>query len=388
MLQDFITYLLVVFLLIAGLTKSFKLRMSQSVLIAGLNPALQRQVTFAKGLTKGSVNRASEVGVGIGGKGQNVLIASKYMDIREDTKVDVAMFCGSGGEGDTLIDLLRAIDAREDLTIRSTSHLRICTTLVDAKNDNQTTELVEPSGTISGAEAEEMLAKLSSHFGDAPPVGVALMGSMPPGLPKEFYVKILEAAGAKAGHTRVLIDTTTFVVDTLAYCASQGVDAMVKLNARELTNLMGIEEGVGTDGEADSATSSQAVLSACAALATSVSALDGSPRPTFYVGVTDGPYQAHLVEVCSGTVKAHHLFTVPALPKPLSSAIGAGDAVASGTLMQWSGCCEGGAASAVKAFKFGLAVGSASCLTKTNSVWDKVDCDKILDGMKVASQSV
>ena len=35
-----------------------------------------------------------------------------------------------------------------NLTIRSKMPLRICTTLVDAKNYNETTELVEPSGVI------------------------------------------------------------------------------------------------------------------------------------------------------------------------------------------------------------------------------------------------
>ena len=156
-----------------------QLRMSNRVLIVGLNPALQRQVIFANGLTKGSVNRASEVSVGIGGKGQNVLVASNFLDIGDETKVDVAQFVGSGAEGDTLIELLRAFYDRMNLTIRSKMPLRICTTLVDAKNYNETTELVEPSGAIEEVEAEEMLATVSSHFGDKPPIGVALMGSTP-----------------------------------------------------------------------------------------------------------------------------------------------------------------------------------------------------------------
>ena len=32
----------------------------------------------------------------------------------------------------------------------------------------------------------------------------------------------------------------------------------------------------------------------------------------------------------------------------------------------------------VDAFKFGLAVGAASCLTTGNSVWKKADCDALL----------
>ena len=46
-------------------------------MVVGLNGALQRTIVFAppKGLKVGDVNRASSVGAGIGGKGQNVCVA-------------------------------------------------------------------------------------------------------------------------------------------------------------------------------------------------------------------------------------------------------------------------------------------------------------------------
>ena len=376
--------------------ESFQLRMSSSVLVAGLNPALQRQVTFAHGLTKGSVNRASGAGVGIGGKGQNMLVASTFMGVREDVKVDIAQFVGTGGEGDSLIELLRGIHTRESLTMRSKTPLRICTTLVDATCGNETTELIEPSGNVAEAEAEEMLKKISDNYVEDAPVGIALMGTMPPGLPKDYYMQILMAAGMKAGHTKVLMDTSIKVPDSLALCAQAGVQGMVKLNARELTGMMGVQEGVGIGDKADSATSNQVVLAACTALAQSVSSLvegcsiEGDSCPSGFIGVTDGPYQAHLVEFdpAGGSIKAHTLYTIPSLHKPLASAIGAGDAVASGTLMAWSGCFkeEGdkeGATTVVDAFKFGLAVGAASCLTTGNSVWEKADCDALLANIQV-----
>ena len=133
--------------------------MSSSVLIVGLNPALQRRVSFSK-LQKGSVNRASDVGVGIGGKGQDVLVASMFMNKKSSARVDISQFIGSGGEGDTLLGLLRDIRASESLTVRSKEGLRICTTLIDESVNNETTELVEPSGTISESEANAMLQKV------------------------------------------------------------------------------------------------------------------------------------------------------------------------------------------------------------------------------------
>ena len=129
-------------------------------------------------------------------------------------------------------------------------------------------------------------------------------------------------------------------------------------------------------------------MTACGALATRVFSQEDIPQSKFYVGVTDGPYEAHLVEICGNSIKAHYLYTMPRLHKPLASAIGAGDAVASGTLMSWSGGSKQGTASAVAAFKYGLAVGSASCLTKANSVWDRADCDILHAGIEVTPQVV
>ena len=56
--------------------------------------------------------------------------------------------------------------------------------------------------------------------------------------------------------------------------------------------------------------------------------------------------------------------------------------------MSWSGCYNEGLTSAMEAFKFGLAVGSASCLTKANSVWDRTDCDIIHAGIEVTAHDM
>ncbi len=53
-------------------------KLNKSVLIVGLNPALQRTITVSN-LELGGVNRANNVKVGIGGKGQNACVASNCM---------------------------------------------------------------------------------------------------------------------------------------------------------------------------------------------------------------------------------------------------------------------------------------------------------------------
>ena len=98
--------------------RDFVLKMTSesasSVLVLGLNPALQKRVQFKK-IQKGSVNRALGVGFGIGGKGQDVLVASLIMKKKSSIVVDISQFIGSGGEGDRLLTLLRERRIREGL---------------------------------------------------------------------------------------------------------------------------------------------------------------------------------------------------------------------------------------------------------------------------------
>lgn len=53
----------------------------RAIVVVGLNGALQRTIVFKppKGLHVGHVNRASSVGQGIGGKGQNVCVALRKL---------------------------------------------------------------------------------------------------------------------------------------------------------------------------------------------------------------------------------------------------------------------------------------------------------------------
>lgn len=74
-------------------------RRRRAIVVVGLNGALQRTIVFKppKGLRVGDVNRASSVGAGIGGKGQNVCVALRTLaegEDREDVDVTLAHFAG------------------------------------------------------------------------------------------------------------------------------------------------------------------------------------------------------------------------------------------------------------------------------------------------------
>ena len=95
----------------------------------GLNGALQRTIVFAppKGLKVGDVNRASSVGAGIGGKGQNVCVALRTLAEKglEDGGVDVTLAHFAGGKsGECGLAMIlranhvRALCARRDVCVR------------------------------------------------------------------------------------------------------------------------------------------------------------------------------------------------------------------------------------------------------------------------------
>jgi sugar/nucleoside kinase (ribokinase family) len=97
--------------------------------------------------------------------------------------------------------------------------------------------------------------------------------------------------------------------------------------------------------------------------------------------------------------EAHWLLHLPKLPKPFVNPIGAGDAVASGTVIRWAGHCtspSGGDGDSdgdsdsdgdcdgkvvLEAFRWGVACGAASCLTGANSVFAREDADLIASGI-------
>lgn len=73
----------------------------RAIVVVGLNGALQRTIVFKppKGLRVGDVNRASSVGAGIGGKGQNVCVALRTLAEGEgEEEVDVTLAHFAGGK--------------------------------------------------------------------------------------------------------------------------------------------------------------------------------------------------------------------------------------------------------------------------------------------------
>ena len=363
--------------------------------VFGLNPALQRSINLVADLDVGAVNRGATSTIGIGGKGQDVFIAARSMEAELPL---VAQLVGSGAEGDTLMSLLTELapveaETLHRLTVRCSARLRNAITLLSPKSQ-EATEVVEPSGLVS----EQEIAQLKALLLETPPAsGVAVMGSMPPGCPPSLYSDLLPLCTDE--RSTVLLDIVSSVVPTMAALQGRVARVILKVNIKELCAVVGRPVPPGSDSARSRSGELLAAATALASqLATSCSSSGSSSASTTnavtssFVCATDGAFSAHLLELTSrGTVGKHVTYTLPSLPRPLVNPIGAGDAVASGTIMAATGKVrvpgmeDADSGGMIHAFRWGLACGAASCLGPTNSAFTRGDAEEIFAGIGVHS---
>ena len=361
--------------------------LSQSIVVVGLNAALQKRFILppGKNLEPGNVHRAQIVETGVGGKGQDVGVALSCLMLarqqssttttataaatttksceEENNKVMLAQFLGMGPEGDAVSGMLQFKYGLSDaLTIRNAAPLRTCTTIVGA---DQATELVETSGEVTRHEMKAMQTKLellTNRGGRAN--CVCIMGSMPPGCDEDTYADLTSRLADS--HSLVLIDSVIGLEPLLSalntiFSNTEGKKhggAVLKLNAAEICKLAGVAKGAG---ETDQVTLEELTASTIGLVTRYADAValdylcitDGkvrrhasSPLPLLfashsYTCFDPGPHSqfpGYLVEVPQSVSTSFRTWQLPSVD--LSNAgmlypIGAGDTVAAGTLAAW-----------------------------------------------------
>ena len=375
--------------------------MSRATMIVGLNGALQKRFILAPNdaLVPGDVHRADRVQIGLGGKGQDVAVALNCLQFQGN--VQLAQFTGKGAEGDVVYQMLQELLGEDgmELTVRPDSIMRTCTSIVAR---DSTTELVEPSPVIQDTEIQELFEKLQGRTADA----LCIMGSMPPGCPNDMYAKIYQAVADKK--TLCIIDSVVGLKELLHTIASKSDrgPVMLKCNASELCRLAQVTKAKSESGGI--------------AMDELLRAITGFLENYEYkalsaIAITDGAHDAYFVGLPVGSDDEFRLFKVPVArlhsdekssggskwgqwvethlsakeSGPQLYPIGAGDAVAAGTLAAWKHLTDSAdkkppclpdefqmilagnerptARAMMTAFSFGLACGAASCLEEENS---------------------
>lgn len=406
--------------------------LSQSIVVVGLNAALQKRFVLSPGtnLEAGNVYRAYRLDTGVGGKGQDVGVALSCLNPHPlNERVILAQFLGKGPEGDGVSHTLMSRFGLSDdsLTIRNDAPLRTCTTIVGAES---ATELVEMSGAVTPEEMRALTGKIDELVYQGGKADcVCIMGSMPPGCEGDTYADLtMRLVGQRS---LVLIDTVIGLeplLSTLKSIFNNDISstngrrrvggAVLKLNAAELCKLVGVpksETSRVTIGELSMSTQGFVTK-----YANAIGTLD-------YLCITDGRFPGYVVEVPKSAkplgsgVQMWQLPAVDLSDRGMLYPIGAGDTVAGGTLAAMQYLCRGGGErgvissdiggflsekmvawwggdtpleddegfNIVTAFAFGLACGSASCLKEDNSVFDVKDVVSFFDNMaKPVVQSI
>jgi fructose-1-phosphate kinase PfkB-like protein len=334
--------------------------MNGNNIVVGLNGALQKRFILPnnQGLVPGNVHRATHVDFGVGGKGQDVAISlhcllepgrssndHKPNDCDTDAAATTAstssnnirllQFIGTGSAGDVVHNLLndRLGKNTMDFTVRSSSKMRTCTSIVSA---DETTELVEPSGSITSDELEKLFSVVSSNRNDRTEFGtnesttrsLCIMGSMPPGCPEDTYARI---------YAQTANPNTVCVVDSLAGTGpllqtvsemSQGNEKnnaagplLFKINASELCKMAGTSKSNSETGGITISELTNAIEGFLAKYSTGSNNNDSS---TGMIGlaITDGKHDAYFVSIKNATTSQEEQassspsFSVFKLPVP------------------------------------------------------------------------
>ncbi|GAA3654910.1 1-phosphofructokinase family hexose kinase [Microbacterium marinilacus] len=187
-----------------------------------MNPAVDRTILLDEPLVPGEVQQARSAREDAGGKG-----------------VNVARVLAAAGAPVTAVLPLAVDDPYaallEDLPVRAVpiaGHARVNLAITDA--DGETTKVNLPGAGVGAAETAELIDAVVAACDGA--AWLALCGSLPPGVPSDFYVDVALAVRARAERPpRIAVDTSG---QALVEAVASGAVDLVKPNDDELIDLV------------------------------------------------------------------------------------------------------------------------------------------------------
>ena len=195
-----------------------------------LNPSLDRTVEVAE-LARGAMVRSTATRLDPGGKGVNVARALAAHGVPA-----CAVVTRNGPDGRQLTDLLAA-EGIDVCAVPVSGHTRSNISLVEP--DGTVTKVNEPGGPLTSDDLDAVFAAVLSVAADAD--WVVASGSLPPGVPHDFYA-VLGKLVADLG--------VRFAVDTSGPPLAAALGAkptLVKPNRTELAETVGFRIDVLAD---------------------------------------------------------------------------------------------------------------------------------------------
>jgi 1-phosphofructokinase len=191
------------------------------------NPSIDRTVTLPTELVRGAVHRVQSVTSEPGGKGVNVTRALTLAGL--DT---VAVL--PAARHDPIVAALQSC-AVPFYAVPIDGAVR--TNLAITENDGTTTKINEPGAVID----EITLAALTRAILDraATAQWVVLSGSLPPGIPDNWYADVV--AQLQPYPCKVAVDTSDAPLAALATGFATAAPDVIKPNSEELASLVGVD---------------------------------------------------------------------------------------------------------------------------------------------------
>ena len=208
------------------------------------NPSLDRTVTLPGPLVRGGVNRLSGVVVEPGGKGVNVArvlvsagqpAAAVLPAAAHDPlllALEAAAAAPSAGSA--------ALSTRA-VTVAAPARINTAVT----EPDGTTTKLNEPGAALSPEEIDAVESALleaatAAAAGEGARHWAVLSGSLPPGVPADWYARLVRLLRESAPGLRIAVDTSDEPLAALAAGLPESAPDLVKPNGEELGQLVGL----------------------------------------------------------------------------------------------------------------------------------------------------
>lgn len=194
-------------------------------LCVSLNPAIDKRVWLER-LQRGRVNRVTEVAPAPGGKAAHVAMALRTLGADP-----LWMGFAGGPTGTQLIQGLKAMSIQAE-AVATAESTRMNLEILE--NDATVTEILEPGQAITEEELERLRHAFESALRRSTVKTTAILsGSLPPGVPEDYYATLIEL-GHECG-CRVFVDTSG---EPLRQALKAGLD-FVKPNQEEAEWLSG-----------------------------------------------------------------------------------------------------------------------------------------------------
>jgi len=213
-------------------------------LCVSLNPAIDKRVRLER-LLRGRVNRVTEVAPAPGGKAAHV-----SMVLRTLGADPVWLGFAGGPTGTQLLEGLKAMSIQaEAVTTANSTRMN----LEILENDGTVTEILEPGQAINEEELERLRRAFELALRRSTVKMTAILsGSLPPGVPQDYYATLIELGHACG--CRVFVDTSG---EPLRQALKSGPD-FVKPNQEEAEWL----SGCAIDGPRSARGALEAILGA------------------------------------------------------------------------------------------------------------------------------